>query len=58
MVEQRPDDDMENFRQRFKVFEELTLPVASYYKQSKRLLRVWGVGSPEEVFRRVQSEFV
>ena len=58
MVGQRPDDDMENFRQRFKVFEELTLPVASYYEQSKRLLRVWCVGSPEEVFRRVQSEFI
>ena len=57
-VGQRPDDDLENFRQRLKVFEELTLPVASYYEQSERLLRVWGIGSPEEVFHRLQSEFV
>ena len=57
-VGQRPDDDLKNFRQRLKVFEELTLPVASYYEQSERLLRVWGIGSPEEVFDRVQSEFV
>jgi len=55
-LEQRHDDDLENFRQRLKAFEELTLPVAAYYEQSDRLLRVWGLGSPEEVFQNVQSE--
>ncbi len=55
-VGQRLDDDLDNFRQRLKAFEELTLPVASYYEQSERLLRVWGIGTPEEVFHRVQSE--
>ena len=53
---QRHDDDLENFRRRLKAFEELTLPVAAYYEQSGRLLRVWGLGSPEEVFHNVQSE--
>ncbi|MCH2064150.1 MAG: nucleoside monophosphate kinase [Roseibacillus sp.] len=53
---QRDDDDLENFRQRLKVFEELTLPVAEYYEQSGRLLRIWGVGTPAEVFKRVKSE--
>ena len=53
---QRHDDDLKNFRQRLKAFEELTLPVAAYYEQSGRLLRVWGVGTPEEVFQNVQSE--
>lgn len=53
---QRHDDDLENFRRRLKAFEELTLPVAAYYEQSDRLLRVWGLGSPEEVFQNVQSE--
>ena len=53
---QRPDDDLENFRQRLKVFEELTLPVAAYYEQSERLFRIWGEGTPAEVFKRVKSE--
>ena len=53
---QRHDDDLENFRQRRQAFEELTLPVAAYYEQSDRLLRVCGTGSPEEVFRRVQLQ--
>ena len=53
---QRDDDDLENFRQRLKVFEELTLPVAEYYEQSGRLFRIWGVGTPAEVFKRVKSE--
>jgi len=52
---QRDDDELENFRQRRKEFEELTLPVASYYEQSDRLLRVCGTGRPEEVFSRLQS---
>ncbi len=54
---QRSDDDLGNFRMRFKAFDELTAPVAGYYETSDRLRRVSGVGSPEEVFRRIQSVF-
>lgn len=54
---QRQDDDLENFRMRHKAFEELTSPVADYYDNSQRLLRVSGMGTPDEVFQRVQAYF-
>jgi adenylate kinase len=55
-IEQRPDDDLENFRLRLKAFEELTLPAAVYYEQSARLFRISGEGTPAEVFRNVKSQ--
>lgn len=51
---QRKDDAPESFQKRVAVFEQLTLPVVDYYAQSGRLVRVSGVGSPEEVFTRVE----
>ncbi len=55
-IEQRHDDDLENFRLRLKAFEELTLPAAAYYEQSERLFRISGEGTPAEVFRNVKSQ--
>ena len=51
----RADDDLENFRQRHRSFEELTLPAAEHYENSGRLLRISGLGSPTEVFERILS---
>lgn len=51
---QRRDDAPEAFRKRMDVYEELTVPVVDYFASSDRLVRVSGIGSPEEVFTRVQ----
>ena len=55
LLHRRFDDIPENFRKRLKEFEDLTLPVASYYEKSKRLFKVCGVGKQENVFERLQS---
>ena len=55
-LQRRFDDIPENFRKRLKEFQDLTLPVASYYESSGRLLKVCGVGTQEQVFERLQSE--
>jgi adenylate kinase len=51
----RRDDAPEAFVRRMDVYEELSVPVADYYQESGRLVRVSGIGSPEEVFTRVLS---
>jgi adenylate kinase len=53
-LQRRFDDIPENFRKRLKEFQDLTLPVASYYEESGRLLKVCGVGSQEEVFKKLR----
>ena len=37
------------------VYEELSAPLIDYYERTGRLIRVSGVGSPEEVFKGVES---
>jgi len=57
-LHRRFDDIPENFRKRFKEFEDLTLPVSSYYEKSGRLLKVCGLGNQGKVFERLQSELM
>ncbi len=52
-VVQRPDDEPASIRKRIAVYEDLTLPVVEYFAETSRLIRVSGVGSGEEVFKRV-----
>jgi adenylate kinase len=54
-LNQRRDDAPEAFQKRMDVYEELSLPVVGYYEATDRLLRVSGIGSPEEVFTRMRS---
>jgi adenylate kinase len=49
----RRDDAPEAFVRRMDVYEELSVPVVDYFQASGRLLRVSGIGTPEEVFTRV-----
>jgi adenylate kinase len=49
----RGDDDPPSVRKRVAVYEDLTLPVVEFYAESSRLVHVSGVGSAEEVFKRV-----
>ncbi len=46
-------DEPASVRKRNAVYEDLTLPVVEYYAESSRLIHVSGVGTVEEVFKRV-----
>ncbi|MDR2068102.1 MAG: nucleoside monophosphate kinase [Holosporaceae bacterium] len=49
----RKDDEESTIRERFKKYEEETLPISSYY--GDRLVRVSGNGTPEEVAQNVDK---
>ena len=51
----RADDAAESFRMRMAVYDELTRPVIDHYVESARLRRVSGLGTPGEVYERMQS---
>jgi adenylate kinase len=52
---QRGDDQASAVTRRLTAYDEWTRPVAGYYDRLGLLRRVDGVGSPAEVFARVQS---
>ena len=50
----RADDQDESIiRNRIKVYNEKTLPVASYYDEQGKFVAVEGVGSIDEIFDRL-----
>ncbi len=54
-VEGRADDDADTVRHRIDVYEKETAPVVEYYRRTGVLETVNGVGSVEEVFRRLTA---
>jgi adenylate kinase len=50
---QREDDKEEVVRQRFQVYVETTRPVLDYYRNSGKLLVINGLGTIEEVNKRI-----
>ena len=52
---QRDDDTEETVRERLRVFEENTAPVVEFYDERGALVEVDGVGSPDEVWERLES---
>jgi adenylate kinase len=54
-VMQRDDDTPEAIAHRLDLYEEQTSPLIEYYQNQGRLAVVDGVGSPEEVFRRLTA---
>ena len=50
---QRPDDNEEVIRNRFRVYTEQSAPLIDYYERKGILVRVDASLPPEEVFRRV-----
>ena len=54
-VVQRDDDTPEAINRRLDLYESQTQPLIEYYGGTGRLVRVDGVGSPEEVFSRLTS---
>jgi len=53
--EGRSDDSEEVVRNRMQIYEDQTAPVIDYYGQRGILSRVYGVGSIDEVFRRLRA---
>ena len=51
----RKDDQPKIIKQRFKVYEKVSLPVVKYYERKKLLKKVDASGSPEEVYGRVRK---
>lgn len=51
----RQDDNKEIVRERLSQYDELTLPLLEYYRRQGILKVVDGLGTPEEVFARIQA---
>ena len=50
---QRDDDREDTVRARFDVYKRDTAPVLEYYRDAGLLREISGVGSREEIFRRL-----
>lgn len=53
---QREDDREDVVRRRFRVYMESTRPVLNYYRETEKLLIINGLGSIEEVNKRIVKE--
>ena len=51
----RQDDDRQVVHERFRQYEELTVPLLDYYLSQGILRLVNGVGGPDEVYERIQQ---
>lgn len=51
----RPDDEPETIRRRLEVYRAQTEPLIEYYREKGLLIEVDGVGSTEEIARRIQA---
>ncbi len=54
-VEGRSDDNEETIRERMRVYDDQTAPLLDYYRGSKLLREVDGMGSVDEVFGRIEE---
>jgi adenylate kinase len=52
---QRPDDKEETVRERLKVYAAQTAPLIDYYTKAGKLLEIDGVGTEDEVAKRIVS---
>ena len=52
---QRPDDQEATVRKRLEEYEAKTAPLRPFYEKSKRLVRVDGLGSIDDVFGRIKK---
>ena len=52
---QRPDDQEATVRKRLEEYEAKTAPLRPFYESSKRLVRVDGLGSIDDVFSRIKK---
>jgi len=52
-VVQREDDQPEAIRRRLALYEEQTAPLIAWYREHDKLVAVDGLGTPDDVFRRL-----
>ena len=52
-IEGRKDDTEEVILKRFKEYESKTMPVIDYYRSQDKYNHIEGVGSMDEIFRRL-----
>lgn len=52
----RQDDDAQVIAKRLEQYDELTHPMAAYYQGRGTLREIDGLGSPDEVFARIEAE--
>jgi adenylate kinase len=55
MVRQRADDTPEAISRRLDLYDSQTAPLVDYYRSRNTLIAVDGLGTPDEVFARLQS---
>jgi adenylate kinase len=53
--ESRSDDTEEKIKKRLEVFWDETSPVQKYYQQQGLVTEIDGIGSIEEIFKRIKS---
>ncbi len=54
-AEGRDDDNEETIRKRMKVYHRQTEPLFNFYEAKKKMLRIDGMGSADEVTARIQG---
>ena len=52
---QRSDDNLEAFKNRYKMYNEKTKPIIEYYEKKGVLKKIDGNNTPEEVFKMVDE---
>ncbi len=52
-LEGRADDNPDSVRNRLRVYTDQTAPVIDYYRSTRKLVCVFGVGDMDEVFARI-----
>lgn len=51
----RPDDEPEVVKNRLEVYKKQTQPIEDYYRAKSVLLPIPGVGSPDDIFHRIEK---
>jgi adenylate kinase len=51
----RSDDNLETIENRIKVYENQTKPVINYYDKQGKARYIDGMGSIEEIFKRIEK---
>ncbi len=54
-LKHRADDRIEKVKVRLETYEENTKPLLDYYEKSGRLQRVDGTGTPEDIYKELES---
>jgi len=51
----RPDDEPDVVKNRLEVYKKQTQPIEDYYRDKSVLLDIKGVGTPDEIFHRIEE---